>query len=160
MAACPRPDPTPRLLGWSVVYVLNLIIPGFFGSIVCRDGGNLGMVLGVVAFYVAVTWAVMRWPRFARWATLGGTAVALTQFAPLIQFWSGSLALWLWGGLIGATRLKLGDGVIAEVGGFVVTVLTGQPLFMVAILLGAGLDTVARSWSRSTPEAVESDEAA
>lgn len=154
----PPHDPTGRITGWTVVYLLNLIVPGFLGFIVCKDGGLLGMLLGIAAFYGIVTWGVIRWRRFGRWATLGGVAIALTQFWPVLQMSAGIFALGVWntGTGTGVGKNNLGTGALAEVGGFAVTILTGQPLFFGALLIGAILDKIGRVISNE-PDAPETE---
>ncbi|CAN5380096.1 hypothetical protein BH11PLA2_BH11PLA2_44970 [soil metagenome] len=145
MAPDTKTEITPRIVGWTVVYGLNLIVPIMFGTIVCRNGGLGGMIAGIFAFYFAVTYFVIRFPRFGTAATNGSFLFAFSQFFAFLQMMAGTLALGIWETVTGNNGGLGGNNsnpVLAEVGGFACTIMTGQPLFAIAVGLGYIINSI------------------
>jgi hypothetical protein len=145
----------PRIAGWTILYMLNLIVPVLFGIMVCDKGGLAGMLVGIVIFYVAATFLVIRFHRMGTAAIIGSGVVALSQFWAIAQLYSGLLALSVWGfvsGTKGTNDLGGGNPILAELGGCAVTIMTGQPLFALAIIIGLPFAAMLRSDASPTDD--------
>ena len=122
---------------WTLIYLLNLPLPLVLGGAVTDRGGKLGMALGVVVLWT-VGLAVCAWSDWLRRAAIaGGFMVAITQFCFVLHFHAGVFALSSWSRMTGE-GMGIG-GPLSEVGGFAVTVMTGQPLMFLALAVGCAL---------------------
>ncbi|MDG3004559.1 hypothetical protein [Paludisphaera mucosa] len=125
----------PPVRAWMLVCAGNLIVPGFFGTMLTREGGRLGMVLGVLV----VLWLGRRACRHAREAVLtvvyGGWVVAVLQIFPLLQVAAGFCGV---GAAVQTGRAMRSDYThIDDVfGGLLATLVTGGLLIVVAAVFG------------------------
>jgi hypothetical protein len=92
-----------------------------------------------MALGIGVLWtiglAVCAWPGRLRYALVfGGMGVALTQCIFVLHFFTGAVALEAWAAV---TRSGAGlDDPLSNLGGFAVTLMTGQPLMLLALAVG------------------------
>lgn len=121
------------LVTWTAVFAANLIIPLLYGWEVTRDGGRGGMGLAILALCLFGL-VVSAQSRKMAWAlALGGCLVALLQPVMVLHIFAGGLALNLWTG-------SIRGGGLSEFGGFAVTVMTGGPLMVLALVCGLVID--------------------
>ncbi|CAN5578847.1 hypothetical protein BH11PLA2_BH11PLA2_48600 [soil metagenome] len=143
----PAHDVTHRTFRWTIVFIANCLVPGWLGILFCyRSGGLIGMALGVFFLWLFSLFLVKCSCFIYRSLDLGGGVLALTQFLPVLQILAGVLALQFWYMLcplppdpasIRAIYSHLSDDpILAEVGGFVVSVLAGQSLLTLAFIIG------------------------
>lgn len=95
------------------------------------------MALAVAILLGLGCWLCATVRRLGTAVVIGGGVISVSQFFPILQFMSGMIAL-----IIGAVLGVAGDGdigpvVISEIGGFVVTLMTGLPL--IGLSMGLGL---------------------
>lgn len=122
------------LWGWTLVYLMNLPLPFTFGLAFTQPDGLVGMLLGVIVLWT-VGMAVCAWPgRLRKAMAFGATFVALCQFVPILHLFVGGVALESWEEFSGH-RLS-GGGSLSNLGAFAVTLMTGQPLMVLALAIG------------------------
>ncbi|RUL87884.1 hypothetical protein [Tautonia sociabilis] len=129
------------LVGWLAVLLVNLPVPLMFGSWITDRDGTIGMGAAVVLLAGVGGWAILRSFRVGLALIVGGSAVALSQVVPMLQFVAGMIGVSL------AKAIGLAEpgpweeptvpGVLGAAGGFVVTVVTGT--LLLAVSLGIGL---------------------
>ncbi len=87
----PGPGEVPPVLPWMAVYLVNMIIPLYFGTMVTGPAGRVGMVFGILLVFSLGCWVCFG----SRWAVLrvvyGGWIVAASQFFPILHIFAGSL---------------------------------------------------------------------
>lgn len=136
-----RPRLGGLLVSWLVVFIINLPLPFMWGWTVTEGNGTAGMIVGCIAVLVAGFWLCRDAPYFMIRLCIGAVPVAVSQFFPMLQMFTGIAAMWV-------TRLTFhlsldGPGKnmegIAEVA--FCTFLTGLELISVSLALGylAGL---------------------
>lgn len=136
---------------WSAVYAANLPVALFFGWIATEQGGRLGMAAGIAVLWT-VGLAVCAWPgRLRQILVVGGWVVALSQMIVLPHIFIGTFALGSWGSITGANSGI--DGPLTEVGGFAVTLMTGQPLMLLALVIGCLMYWLWPSIAEDAPQA-------
>jgi hypothetical protein len=120
-----------RHLAWGIVFALNSIIPLCFGLDVTRSGGRMGMMAATVALWLLGHILCARSADAASVLVGGGSCLAMTQVVPIVHLMAGRIALRLCGvSILGET------GPIGEIRSFIVTMVTGLQLAMVACALG------------------------
>ncbi|CAN5613831.1 hypothetical protein BH11PLA2_BH11PLA2_46130 [soil metagenome] len=145
----PAHDVPPRIVRWTRVFVANCLVPSFLGVMIFEHrGGFVGMFLGMLFLWLISLFLVNYSEFIYRSLILGGTNLAFTQIIPIPQMLAGTVALQLWykihsrpPGLYGLSE----DPIMSEVGGFVVTILVGQPLLAFALIIGAINLAISRS---------------
>ena len=123
------------MIGWTVVYVANLIVPVFFGRLICdTDDALLGMGAGVFVWWAVLSPICFRPGRLRIALVVGAGFVAIAQFLPILHIVAGTVAIDFW---------KYADGKLGKLNqlntfsaGFSVTILTG--FFLLAIALAVG----------------------
>ena len=124
-------DGPPPVLPWIGVYAVNLILPVWLGLMRTRDGGRIGMLLGIIAVFAlgCRLCFVSREPVLT--VVYGGWIVAASQFAPFLQILAGLIG-------VGAARAMSREtgNVDTVLGGFIATSLTGGILIAVAAAFG------------------------
>jgi len=159
-----EPSKTGIIIGWMVVFGINLPIPVFFGSgIVSGTVGYLGMTLGCVLWCgTGILLCRRGWARHIRATSWGGLIVALSQFYPMLQFFAGMAAVEIMrvlsipiGGYgpngIQPMNVSAVFDVMVATG---LTVLTGTILISVAAVVGHVLLFLFRSWGSTAPQQV------
>jgi hypothetical protein len=134
------------MLGWTVVFGLNLIVPWSLGNEVTKGKGQIGICFGIALMWLVGCEIGRRWPSLGWNLTAGGIVVALTQFYPLIQMFAGLVAFAILGRIgSGSTPNSTFNTLTAPVPGtFLLTVTTGAVLYVVALCAGALLSLARR----------------
>ncbi|WP_152051697.1 hypothetical protein [Tautonia marina] len=135
----PRKGTPGLLVGWVIVFLVNLPIPVMFGSALTEGNARIGMTVGTVALGLVGGLFCQRSYRIALALTAGGVAVAITQVIAIPQFIAGSI------GLMVSTTLGLADPnfdvgsneMTLWSGGLVTTLVTGS--LLMGLALGIGL---------------------
>lgn len=121
--------------GWTTLFTLNLIIPVTFGMIATAQGGTIGMLIGAVTLWGLGLLIGSRLHLLDRPMYVGGTAVGMMQSIPIFHILAGKSALETW-----AHHAPNEDFfaayALSELGGFVVTLLTGTYLILAALTSG------------------------
>ena len=129
-------------MAWFFIFALNLIAPLYFGWRMTEDGGRIGMLLAAILLLAVGYWICASARELGFALVVGGVAVALSQVLPMLQIMAGALGCAL------AVAMGLhsnGDAVdsppmvVGEVGGFVVTLITGSLLMGAALVTGLAL---------------------
>jgi hypothetical protein len=134
---------------WTLVFAVNLFMPLLFGWSVTSHGGRIGMFLAITFLWLLGV-AVCRRAGMLRTALVVGAAIfSASQVLPLIQVFSGELALTFWfksdpTDLLNA--LWMNDGAFSETGGFIVTLLTAVPSVVIALGCGFVVCTLTQQW--------------
>jgi hypothetical protein len=123
-------------LAWFAVFVFNLAVPLLFALSITRESGRIGMSIAMVLLLATGCW-ICATSRNAGWSiVVGGIATGLSQAVPVLQMIAGIFGLAA-AQILGAATM--GDDErpdrISELGGFVVTLVTGAIL----MTTGAGV---------------------
>lgn len=130
----------PRSLAWrwTLVYVLNLLLPLPLGLwLTFERGGMIGMLAAVLVCWLVGVGGCYQLPRATRAVTDGAIVVGMFQVFPVCHLPVGAAAVIMWEGVAGYPTLRA-SGWREELGGFVVTLLTALPLLLGAWALGGG----------------------
>jgi hypothetical protein len=122
---------------WSLVYGANLVLPLPLSLAVCGKGGQVGVMFGAGLVWAVGLIVCLRPGRLRGVLLRGASVVAWTQFCPVLQIGAGLLALWTGDEVARSLNLQV-EGPVAEVGFFLVTLLTAQPLLLAAFVFGGG----------------------
>jgi len=124
--------PKRRLLTWSVLYVLNLVVPLMFGF-QCVNGalGVLGMFVGIGLFFVGTVVVLERRKWLYAPFCVGAAFLGLSQLWPVLQMFAGMLALT-------ATEFVFGtpERTLHAFASSFATIITGSLLLIVAAVSG------------------------
>jgi hypothetical protein len=123
---------------WAFVFAINTTMPIFFSAPLTEHHGKLGMSIAVALFLAYGFFLCAFRPELARALIIGGAIVAFMQIFPLFQ-----LSVCVFGMVIGRALglAEFGEDERApamsnELGGFVVTFITGGILLIAAGCLG------------------------
>jgi hypothetical protein len=132
------------IVGWIVVFGLNLITPVLFATAITNRRGMIGVGIACVAFAVAGTQLCVTRRETGKRLVTGASIVGLSQLFPIAQVFAGVFAINLASavGIAGET-LGGGSGITSISAGFVVCLLTGIPLAVLAWIIGTLLFLVA-----------------
>jgi hypothetical protein len=125
-------------LGWAAVFAANLIVPLLLGCMVTAGGGRAGMLVAMGLLWLLGHEGSGRVRNVGFVLIGGGSGVALSQLFPFLQFFAGMFSLTV-GQRLG---LVVEAETTGELGGFLVTLMTGSLLIAVAALLGLVLRVV------------------
>lgn len=127
------------ILAWTVAYAANLIIPLYFGLLVCgKTESWLGMAMGVLVWW-ALPAPICFWSGRIRVAlVIGAGFVAITQFIPMIHLIAGIVAIDLW------QRFSETDQLNSFTAGFSITMMTGLFEFAIVLLTATFFYTTGR----------------
>lgn len=123
---------------WPVLLVLNSSVPLLLGSRMIQEHGKWGVALAVLLFATGGWVICARWPWLRSRLLSGAGILALTQVFPLLQIIAGVIALKI-AVRFGQARVASDfapDRIHSELGGFVVTAITGGILFCAAVVIG------------------------
>ena len=123
-----------RHLGWGIVFALNSIIPLCFGWDVTRSGGRIGMAAATVALWLLGHFVCVKSADVASVLVGGGSCLAMSQVFPIVHLVAGAIALRLCG--VPILNETMVFGPIGEIRCFMVTMVTGLQLAMVACAFG------------------------
>jgi hypothetical protein len=118
---------------WAFVLAINMAVPLLFSGSVTEQHGKLGMGVALLSFLVCGCYLCAYHRKLALALLVGGVLVALTQLFPILQILAGLIGMAV-GQSLGQTSSGADEAtphLRSEVGGFVVTLVTG------GILIGA-----------------------
>jgi hypothetical protein len=123
------------LWGWTVVFSLNLIVPLMFAMNIARGQAWIGVGLAIATMLAAGLAACAYSRRLGRILITGGIFTGAAQFFPLLHLFVGLAAFDI------AGRLSLGSPaqLPSMPSGFVLTMLVGTELLLIALVVGAGV---------------------
>jgi hypothetical protein len=114
---------------------MNLPVAGLLGwEYTVTNGGFVGMYVGALLMYAVGFGLCATGPELRRTLIRGAAIIAGLQLFPVLQLAAGIVAL-----LVFNQIWRPEDWFGANVRGFVVTVMTGMPLGLLAFLLGGGM---------------------
>lgn len=122
-------------LRWALVFILNLIVPLFFGWQETQKSGRAGMFVGILALMIFSSRANSASRPLERAWVLGGSLIAMTQFWPILAMFSGLFALGLTAHVGWAAGPHVPE-VTCEAGGLLATLITGGLLMTVSFSVG------------------------
>lgn len=137
------------LIGWIVVVLLNLPVPLFFGHSIVKGAGIVGLLMAILAIFLAGVFATSRFPRLIAMFQVGGIVTALSQFLPILQIVAGAVAISVTEQI---TSVAHGDDfeVLPEgatfLGGFCATSITAGIVLFAAAAIGAVIQVVRGRW--------------
>ena len=138
---------------WTVVVLVNLIVPYLFAGGMTGPMGGWGIFLGVVLVLLFGIWASSALPMGVLLTVRGGVLVALSQFFPVIHLMAGLLSIDFYRrtGMIPAEQLDRGN--VGFLSALLLTVSTGGILLMISCGLGVILKwiTPSRWWKTREP---------
>jgi hypothetical protein len=135
-----------RFIGWTAVYLLNLILPVLLGWAITNDEAKIGCLTTIVFFYGLGLWASLIKISYFKKLILGGFIVGVLQCCPILHLGFGVIANAIVesaGHATPAPPPTIQDGirepsiVNSVIGGMMMTLLTGGPLILIAVVLGA-----------------------
>lgn len=147
--AMPRPFTRPArsrvvrrrlVIGWLVIFVLNLPFAVYFGAGMGGPEVWLGMTLAVIVLGSFGAWYCLSSARRGMAMILGGGFVALSQVTPFLQVFAGLFGVGLAQGLgfvVGARPGGVGEPLLSGIGGgFVASMVSGSVLMFAALVVG------------------------
>ena len=141
---------------WTVVVLVNLIVPYLLAGGMTGPMGSWGIFLGVVLVLLFGFWASRAIPMGVLLTVRGGVLVALSQFFPLIHLMAGILSIDFHRrtGIIPAEQLDRGN--VGFLSALLLTVSTGGILLMISCGLGVILKWITPSRWWKPKETVDS----
>jgi hypothetical protein len=134
-----RPSPPP-LGKWAWVFIVNLPVALFFGTLVTTAIGAAGMWLGVAVLFLIGRRACFVARESVLTVVYGGWILAAFQFIPVGQIAAGIMGVGAVQGM-GLANPEMGP-IHTALGGFLATIITGSLLLLAAAALGL----VVRGW--------------
>ena len=125
-------------LAWTGILAFNVPLPLFLATTLIRNGGVGGLVAGILVYWAAGLALGLLLPRLGEALATGGIVVAALQPAFFLHLAAGFFGLNTWS-LMRSGPVFGEPGLWAEVDGFAVTLLTGQPLLLAAWVFGGGV---------------------
>jgi MFS family permease len=143
---------------WIFVCAINMAVPLLFSATLTEEHGKLGMLLAVVSFFLCGCLLCAFQRNLALAVIIGGVIVALTQLFPILHIVAGWIGMAV-GDLLGVADFGRGDDsprLLNELGGFVVTLVTGGILMAIATGIGLTIQwfTARRRVHRATKKTV------
>ena len=126
------------LVAWPFVFGANMIVPLLFGRNLIENRGSLGMALAAIILLIAGWIPFVVWPRLAYRLSLGSIVTALLQFFPLLHLFAGLIGFAITAELglaVEGTDIS-SEEVTSELGGFVITAITGSCLLLFSLGVG------------------------
>lgn len=123
----------PWLIGWVVVYLLNLIVPAMLGADQIRDDAAIGVLSAVLLLLAFGCLLCVYRPRTAAILTYGGVVVGASQVFPALHVIAGLIALLVVEGF------RPGVARVSFESGFGLTFVTGVVLLLAAGGIGSVL---------------------
>lgn len=126
---------------WTLVFVANLPVPLIFGLWATSKAGVWGMVGALVVLYWIGFALCLFGFRVSRSLVCGALVLAVLQFVPLPQFLAGAAALKFTETVCGRApdRELPATQVESELEAFFAVLLSAQPLWIIAILIGTSI---------------------
>ena len=145
------------VVGWYVVFAVNLIVPGLLAINLVDRRGGLGVMIVAFAFLIAGRWACSAHPQFAKRLVVGAAIVAVSQLFPILQIISGLTAVELLSafGLIDA-GFETGVPELGIILGGAMTMITGSILATCSLIIGSAVvflhEVFDKRWKASKKE--------
>ena len=117
-------------VAWLMAVLINLPVPVMLGISCTRGPGQIGMLIGVLAFAGIGLMLCRRSPRLMKDLSFGSVLTALSQFFPILHMYVGMAALTIC--TLGATNGDM-TGVVEIT---MATVLTGVGLIIPSLVVG------------------------
>ncbi len=121
---------------WLFAFLLNFPVPIFFGAGLCEGAASTGMTLGVTLLGVLGWTFCSANPRFINCFALGTVVVAAGQFIPVLQVFSGVIAIHLVAFFSPTLNRMEPVPMLAFHDGLMVTLIAGGLLALVALSFG------------------------
>jgi hypothetical protein len=125
-------------LGWFAVFVFNMTFPLSVAWTMTPKSGRTGIGVAAVALATAGCWICAKARTIGRYLVIGGILIGLTQVFPVLQIIAGVVGM-----AVGQifqliergddTDLNLG---ISELGGLIITLITGSLLMAMSAATG------------------------
>lgn len=150
-------------VGWTVAFLVNLVVPLTIGWNVTEQGGRAGMFAGCLVLF-ALGWLVCSsYPSQILSINVGGIGTAMAQVFPVPQIAAGCV------GVLVAQRIErlafvatpeqdAMPAVFTNLGGLIATLLTGILLITLALLTGMVLRALYQLVSRTPTDPVVAGE--
>jgi hypothetical protein len=116
------PSGPPPLVAWFCVYAVNLIFPVAMGWSITREGGKIGMVIGIVAVFALGCRLCFMSRRAMLPVVYAGWIVAVSQLAPILHIFAGMVGVSV-AHVFGDETMR--GEVNTVLGGFLATIVTG-----------------------------------
>ena len=129
-------------LAWATVFGVNLIVPLWLGWDMTSGVGRVGLVLAIVLWLLLGHLLCARSRKLRFLLVAGGVCVGLSQLLPLLQIWAGMNS-----GMIISMASGFSDRATGLYG-FLMTLLTGGQLILVAIVSGQVVFLMKNAWGR------------
>ncbi len=122
------------VLGWSLVFVVNLIVPLHMGISLTSGGGRIGLAIAIVGLWLLGVFVCLRTCTLRLALLGGGLLVGFSQVAPILHVAVGLTALELWNGPKDYDTRFLSK--LSGLGGFIVTAIVELSLMAIAVIVG------------------------
>ncbi len=142
----PGPGGPPPVVAWIGVYAVNLILPVYLGLMRTREGGRVGMMVGIITVFALGCRACFVYREAMLTVAYGGWIVAASQFVPFLHIWAGLIGVDV---AVAMTR-ETGD-LSTAIGGFLATLLTGGILIAFAAVFGLVIRWIISWYTRRAP---------
>jgi hypothetical protein len=139
-------------LAWFAVLVLNLAIPLLLALPLTDDRARIGMLIAIALLCAAGCWVCANSRQAGRSLVIGGVLVGLSQLFPILQMFAGVVAMNI-GVFSGLGHHGEIETLNTEIGGLVVTLITGTILMSIAAGIGFVIERLMRSRTRRAAEA-------
>ncbi len=126
-------------LAWFAVFLLNLAIPLLLALSQTDERGRIGMLIAVTLLCAAGCWVCANSARAGRSLVVGGVLVGLSQLFPILQMIAGLTAITV-AAALGLTKREVHASITTEIGGTIVTLITGTILMSMAAGVGFVID--------------------
>ncbi|TWT73472.1 hypothetical protein Pla123a_38080 [Posidoniimonas polymericola] len=140
------------VVGWPVVYALNIIVPLMFGWGMTEQAGRVGMFVAMAVVLAGGWWLAPRHAWVGRRLIVGAVITALSQVIPILHIYIGMASIAIVtsvGSLVAGEPLDapLSGPLRSETAGFAVTVLVGGSLIVCSLVFGLVLGLLLpRKW--------------
>ncbi len=137
---------------WVFIFAINMAIPLLFGASMTEQHGRLGMSVAALLLLVFGSFICAANRKLAVALLAGGALVALTQLFPILHIIAGMIGMSV-GQALGHATLDTDDDpsrITSELGGFIVTIVTGGILMAGSLFIGVVLRFITSFRSRRT----------
>jgi hypothetical protein len=126
------------LIVWPFVFMANMILPMLFGWDLLDKAGSIGVLCATLALLIPGWLLIAIWPTAGKRLIVGAILVALLQFFPVLHIILGVIAFEVTAYLGQATEMNdlQSASIDTEFGGFIITMLVGSGLLVIAIGMG------------------------
>lgn len=123
---------------WSGIYLLNLPVPlmlsGLGPDLEPVNSPWIGIAVAISFMWLFGLVLCQYFVRFRKTFIIGAAIIALAQFFPMIQIFSGAIAKGTWESVTGLKLRR--ETFSSQIAGFGITMITGQILFVACLISG------------------------